>query len=118
MYRCHDNIGPRPSPPSQLTVKASASGESLLVTWRYPNIDEDGCSNGYHVTGYTVKCDGVIHMSVGETNRFTKQTYLEEAEPNEIHTISVCTQSKEGVASAEVSAEYNPNQELNRNVRM
>lgn len=99
-------------------MRISPSGDGLIVSWKYPNIDKEGCSNGYRVSGYTVKCDSVIHKSVGETHPHTNQAYLEEVEPNEFHTISICTQSEDGVASVEVSVDYNPedNQELNRKV--
>ncbi len=89
-----------------------------MVTWNRPALDNSGRSNGYHVNGYTVKCDGIIHKGVGETNPYTKQALLEEVDPNESHVIGICTQSEEGVASREIEITYQCVADINRSTQL
>ena len=100
-------IGTRPSPPSQLNVEKS--GHCLLVTWRSPTLDVTGRSNGCLVTGYSLLCDSIpVHTNTTkETSQYTKQVLL-EVNTNIPHTVTICTMSEEGVASTEVTVQYDP----------
>ena len=53
-----------PEAPSNLRIE-EVEGNSLVLAWQPPPLDQHGCSNGCKVVGYRVSAVGLNKASVG-----------------------------------------------------
>ena len=76
--------------------------------WKPPALDDNGRSNGFLVTGYTVTCDGVKVKATEFNGPKDRQVLLVEVDPQESHMLSICTRSSEGISSIVIMEQYTP----------
>ena len=84
-------------------MKRSIGGDCLLLTWRSPSVDINGLTNGYVISGYSVLCDGVRKVNVTSN---TTRVLLDGINPQEPHTLSICTTTEEGPTSQLVTIQH------------